>query len=63
MKDRSKKKKTHPFTSHPANGTLYICPVGNICPVADAEAFEKAVCDVIKHDVTEPVKLGEYTEE
>lgn len=33
-----------------------------ICPVADAEAFEKAVRDVIKHDVTKPVKLGEYTE-
>ena len=33
-----------------------------ICPVADAEAFETAVRDVVKHDVTEPVKLGEYTE-
>ena len=33
-----------------------------ICPVADAGAFEKAVRDVVMHDTTAPVKLGEYTE-
>jgi hypothetical protein len=33
-----------------------------ICPVANAEAFKNAVRDVIKHDTTTPVKLGEYTE-
>ena len=33
-----------------------------ICPVANEEAFKNAVRDVIMHDTTTPVKLGEYTE-
>ena len=34
-----------------------------ICPVADAKAFKQAVRDLVKHDATSPVKLGEYTED